>query len=84
MFDEGFPGFAEAVDIAVVAVPLVGEEFHGVVLEIPPAIAQHAEEDAGFSLLRDQGEQGFVAAGSHIEITIRSQDDAVHAVFDEV
>ena len=51
--------------------------------QIAAAKSQHAEEDAGLGLVLDEFFQLFGGADAHIEVTIRAEDDAVHAAFDE-
>ena len=46
---EDLAGLAEAVDVGVVAVSFIGEGFHGAVLEVAGAVAEHAEEDAALA-----------------------------------
>ena len=75
---------AQAVDIGVVAVALVGQRFHRAVLQVALAVAEHAEEDAAFGFLLDQLFQRVKTTGADIEIAIRAEDHAVDALFDEV
>ena len=75
---------AQAVEIGVVAVAIVGQAFHRVVLKVVRAHAQHAEEGAALGLLLDQLSEFARIAHAHVEIAVGAEDDAVDAVFDEV
>mgnify|MGYP000004572824 CR=1 FL=1 len=83
LLDEHFACLGEAVDVGVVAVPFVGEGFHGTILQIAAAKAEHAEEDAAASLLRDEFLQLRRIADADIEVAIGAEDDAVDAIMDE-
>ena len=54
LLHQHFARFAEAVDVGVVAVAFVGQGFHGAILEIAAAKAEHAEEDPGLGLVLDE------------------------------
>ena len=67
LLDEHFARLAQAVYVAVVAVALVGQGFHGAVLQVPGAEAEHAEEDAAARLFGDEAFQLGRIADAHVE-----------------
>ena len=70
-------GLEQAVDVGVVAVALVGQQFHGIIAVIAPAEAEHTQVDAMPALLFDQLLQFVPAGHADVEIAVRGEDDPV-------
>ncbi len=83
LLDQHLPRLAEAVDVGVVAIALVGQSFHGPILQVPTAKAQHAEKNAALRLLRDERLQCLRRTDPDVEVAVRAEDHAVHTFFDE-
>ena len=83
-FDQQLLGLVDGVDVAVVAVALVGQLFQRRVLVVAHAETQHGQEDALLGLLFDHVDQFRLVGGADIEIAVGAKDDAVDALLDVV
>lgn len=84
LVDQHLPRLQRAIDVGVVAVPVLGELLHLGVLQIPLSEAQDREEDAALTLLLDEAHHLGVAGDTDVEIAVGGEDDAVIAARDEV
>jgi hypothetical protein len=75
---------SRAVDVGVVAVALVGQLLHRVVVEVAAAEAEDGEEHAALALVLDALDELLVAGQADVEVAVGREDDAVDAVLDEV
>ena len=73
--------FVDIIDVGMIAIALIGQLLHFIVLVIAHAITQHAEENAAFSFFFNQAYQFIIAAGPYVKITISSKDHPVIAIF---
>ena len=84
LVDQHLLGLALRVDVGVVAVALVGQLLHRVVVEVAAAEAEHAEEHAAVALMFDQLDEIVVVGNADVEVAVGGEDDAVDALGDEV
>ena len=81
--DQHLAGLELAVDVGVVAVPLVGELLHHVVVEVARTDTEHGQEHPGLAFGFDERHQRRVVVGAHVEVAVARDHDPVDAVFDE-
>ena len=72
--------FGKAVDVAGIAVAVLGEALHQRIVEIAAPKPQHAEEDPLVALGLDKGLERVRAVDTDIEVAVRRQDHPVHPV----
>ena len=82
--DQDLPCLSDAVDIAVIAVPVIRHGFHPGVRKIALAEAQHRQEDAALCLFRDQPHEGSLIRHTDVQISVRCQDHPVVAAFHKI
>ena len=84
LLDEDLASLADAVDIGIDAVAVVGQLLQLAVLQVALAEAQDGEERAAGRLLLDQLDEGVVAGHADVQVAVGRQDHAVGAVLQEV
>src|SRR5690606_29648025 len=82
--DQYLTGFVERIDIRIISVPLVGQQFQLVILVVTHSKAEYGKEHPAFPLRFDQTLQFAVARYTHVEVTVRGKDDAVIATVDKM
>ena len=80
-FHQRLTGFMDRVQIPAVAVAVIRQRLHLVILIVAHADAQTGQADAGLFLFAHQVCQISFARCTNIQVTVRSQQNPVHAAF---
>src|SRR5690606_20907197 len=77
-------GFLNVVDIGIVTITLISEDFHFRILVITHSEAKHREVNVLLTLFFYETFHCGITGFAHIEISIRCQDNSVITTFNEI
>jgi hypothetical protein len=77
-------GFFERVNVGVMAVAVMSEQLHVGIFQVAHAKAEDGQINARLAFLLDEAQEGAFAGLADVEVAIRTQNDAIDAVFNEV
>src|SRR5690606_10234237 len=82
--NHGFASLGDVVDIGVISMALISQQFHLAVFQIAHAESQHGKAYAALPFPCDELLHVAVAGWAYVEVPIGSEDDAVISSFDNM
>ena len=82
--DQHFLRFAQRVDIRRHAIAVLGQRLRQLIAIVALAESEHGEENALLAFALDEALELVRAGDADVEVTVRGQQDAIHAALAEV